>query len=74
MGIFDIFLGSNSLECPKAPLVHWQMVLLPIFSGGVGLISLKVIAPIACLKSWALVAPIIVSKFLPILVGGNRCE
>jgi len=39
-------------------------VVFPISNGGVGLISLKVIAPIAYLMSWILVALVIASKFL----------
>jgi hypothetical protein len=35
-----------------------------IFSGGVGLISLEVITLTAYLRSWALVTPIVVSRFL----------
>ncbi len=63
MGVFERLLGPGSLECFEAPLVC-QHVALPISNGGVVLISLKVIAPITYLRSWALVAPIICSKFL----------
>jgi hypothetical protein len=63
MGIFERFLGSGSLECLKAFLIY-QQVPLPIFSGVVGLISLKVIAPTAYVGSWALIVLIISSKFL----------
>jgi hypothetical protein len=38
--------------------------VFPIFSGGVGLIFLEVIILATYLKSWALVAPIIASRFL----------
>jgi len=39
-------------------------VALPISSGGLGLISLQVIALVAYMGSWGLVALIIASKFL----------
>jgi hypothetical protein len=42
--------------------VHQQASLL-ISHGGVGLISTKVIMLVAYLGSWALVAPIIATKF-----------
>jgi hypothetical protein len=42
MGFFERLLGLGSLECPKAILVLKQMAF-PIFSGGIGLISLEVI-------------------------------
>jgi len=63
MGVFKRLLGSHSLEWPKALLVCQKVVLL-IFNEGVKLISLEVIAPFAYLESWALVAPVITSKFL----------
>jgi hypothetical protein len=44
MGVFERLLGS--LECPKAPLVHWQ-VAFPNSNGGIRLISCEVIALIA---------------------------
>ncbi len=48
---------------PEAFLIY-QQVALSIFSGVVGLISLKVIASIICVGSWALIALIITSKLL----------
>ncbi len=42
----------------------YRQVILPISSGGIRLISSKVIALIAYLGSWALVTFIIASKFL----------
>jgi len=63
MGIFEKLVGPGSLDYFKAPLVC-QQVALPISSGGVALISSKVIDPTAYLRSWALVTPIIASKFL----------
>jgi hypothetical protein len=53
----------GSLECFKAFLVCWH-VAFPIFSGGISLISLKVIALIVYSGSWTLVTIVIVSKFL----------
>jgi len=63
MGIFIRFLGLDSLKCPNPLFVH-QHVALPISSGGTRLISSKVIALVACLGSWALVAFVIISRFL----------
>jgi len=63
MGIFERLLGQCLLECLKAFLVC-QYVVFPIFSGGVGLISSEVIALAAYLGSWALIAPVIASRFL----------
>ncbi len=54
--------GSGSLKCPKAFLVR-QQVAFPISNGAVGLISTKVIAPTTYLRKWALMAPIITSRF-----------
>jgi hypothetical protein len=48
MGVFERFLGLGSLECPKVFLVWWHMAF-PIFSGGVGLISMEVIVLITYL-------------------------
>jgi hypothetical protein len=39
-------------------------VVFPISNGGIGLISMKVITPVAYLGSWALIAFIIASRFL----------
>jgi hypothetical protein len=52
---FGRLLGSSSLECPEAFLVRRQVVF-PIFSGGIRLISLEVIASFAYMGSWALVS------------------
>ncbi len=52
---FGKLLGSSSLECPEAFLVRRQVVF-PIFSWGIKLISLEVIASIAYMGSWALVS------------------
>jgi hypothetical protein len=63
MGVFKRFLGLDSLKCPNPLFVH-QHVALPISSGGTRLISFKVIALVACLESWALVAFVITFRFL----------
>jgi hypothetical protein len=62
MGSFERLLGSSLLECLKAFLVCWHVVL-PIFNGSVRLIFLEVIALATCMGSWALVALIIPSRF-----------
>jgi len=51
------------LECPKAPLIH-QQVVFPISNGRVRLIFLEVIVLAIYLEGWALVAPIIAFRFL----------
>ncbi len=43
MGVFERFLGSGSLECFKAFIVHRQVAFL-ISSGGIRLIFLEIIA------------------------------
>ncbi len=63
MGVFERLLGMGSLECPKAPLIHWH-VAIPNYNGDIGLISLEVIALATFLGHQALVAPIIASRFL----------
>lgn len=63
MGVFWKLLGPSSLECFKTPLICHQVVL-PISNGGIGLISSKVIIPTTYMGSWALIAPIVTSKFL----------
>jgi hypothetical protein len=57
------FWVFGSLECPKVLLVWWHMAL-PIFSGGVGLITMEVIVLSTYLGNHALVVLVIVSKFL----------
>jgi hypothetical protein len=52
---FGKLLGSSSLACPEAFLVR-QQVVFPIFSGGIKLISLEVIASITYMGSWVLVS------------------
>jgi hypothetical protein len=63
MGVFERLVGPCSLDCFEAPIVC-QHVALPISSGSITLISSKVIDPTTYLRSWALVTPIIASKFL----------
>lgn len=62
-GSFLETFGSELWECLKTPLICHHVVL-PISNGGVGLISSKVITPTTYMGSWALIAPIITSKFL----------
>ncbi len=62
MRVFERLVGLGSLECLKAFLIHWQ-VAFPISSGGVGLISLKVIVLVTYLGCWALFVPFISSMF-----------
>ncbi len=50
MGIFEGLLDLGSLECPEAPLIHQHVTFL-ISSGGIRLISSKVIAPTVYLGS-----------------------
>jgi hypothetical protein len=50
MGVFERLLDLGSLECPEALLIHQHVTFL-ISSGGVRLISSKVIAPIDYLGS-----------------------
>jgi hypothetical protein len=57
---FGKLLGSSSLKCPKAFLVR-RHVVFPIFSGGIKLISLEVIASIAYMGSWALISLKVIS-------------
>jgi hypothetical protein len=63
MQVFERLLGPCSLECPKTPLVCWQ-VSLPIYSGGISFIFTKTIVLTVYLMSWALVIPINTFRFL----------
>jgi len=63
MGIFKKFLGLDSLKCLKAFFVH-QHVAFPISSEGIKLIFSKVNVLATYLESWALVALVIVFRFL----------
>lgn len=60
---FYKLFGLCSLQYLQAFLVHWQ-VAFPISSGGIWLISLKVIVQATYLGSWAWVAHVIAFKFL----------
>jgi len=53
----------GSWDCPHVLLVH-QQASLPIFQGGINFIFTKFIALVAYLGNWALVAPIIITRFL----------
>jgi hypothetical protein len=72
MGIFERLLGASAFECLEAFLVR-RHVVFPISSGGIRLISLEVIALATYLRSWALIAHVIASRFLldscPFLLG-----
>ncbi len=57
------FLGLRSFDSPKRSLAHKQ-AFLPIVFGGIGFIPTTTIALATYLKSWALVASIIVVKFM----------
>ncbi len=48
MGVFERLLGLSPLECFEAFLICQQMII-SIFNGGAGLISLKVITLVAYL-------------------------
>jgi hypothetical protein len=61
--MFRHLLGLRSFDGPERPLVRKQ-ASLPITFGGVGFIPTSTIAPIAYLKSWALVVLIIDVRFM----------
>jgi hypothetical protein len=61
--MFGRLLGLGSFGSPKGPLVHKQ-ASLPITFNGIGLISTTTITPIVYLRSWALVALVIVVRFM----------
>jgi hypothetical protein len=56
-------LGVGSFDSPKGPLARKQ-ASLPITFGGVGLILTFTVAPTTYLRNWALVAAIIVVRFM----------
>jgi hypothetical protein len=61
--MFGCLLVSGSFDNPKGTLDHKQ-TSLPITFGGVGLILTFTIAPTTYLGNWALVALIIVVRFM----------
>jgi hypothetical protein len=61
--VFGHLFGPRSIDNPKGHLGHKQTFFLIIFSG-IKLISTSSIAPVIYLKSWALVASIIVVRFI----------
>lgn len=63
MRIFERLLGPCLLECLET-LLFCQQAIFPIFSGGIGLISLEVITLATYLRSWAIVALVIAFRFL----------
>jgi hypothetical protein len=56
-------LGLRSFDNPKGPLALKQ-VFLPITFDGIELISIATITPTTYLGSWALVASIMVVRFM----------
>lgn len=63
MGVFEKLLGLGSLECPKTLLVHQQVALL-ISNGGHKVDFFEGHCSSCLFGNWALVAPMIISKFL----------
>jgi hypothetical protein len=61
--MFGCLLGIGSFDGPKSPLACKQ-TSLPITFRGVQFISTSIIAPIAYLRSWALVALVITARFM----------
>jgi hypothetical protein len=61
--MFGCFLGRGSFDSPKG-LLTGKQAFLPITLGGIMLISTSTIAPTTYLGSWALIASIIVTKFM----------
>jgi hypothetical protein len=61
--VFGHLLDPRSFDSSKGPLARKQ-ASLPIIFNGVGFILTSTIAPIAYLGNWALVASIIVVKFM----------
>jgi hypothetical protein len=61
--MFRHLLGSKSFDSPKRLLVHKQTFFLITFNG-IMLIPTTTITPTTYLKSWAVVALIIVFRFM----------
>jgi len=61
--VFGCFLGPWSFDNPKGLLTHKQGILLITF-GGIGFIPTATIGPTTYLRNWALVASIIVIRFI----------
>jgi len=61
--MFRHLLGSKSFDGPKGLLAHKQTFLLITFNG-IMLIPTTTITPTIYLRSWAVVASIIVPKFM----------
>ncbi len=61
--MFGCFLGPRSFDYLKGLLVH-KKTSFPITFGGVGLILTSTITPLAYLGSWALVALVIIARFM----------
>jgi hypothetical protein len=61
--VFGPLLGLGSFDNLEGPLAHKQASLRIIFKG-IELILTSIIAPIVYLRNWALVALIIVVRFM----------
>jgi len=61
--MFERLLGPRSFNSPKGPLAHKQ-ACFPITFGGIELISTSTIAPTTYLRNWALIALVIVVRFM----------
>jgi hypothetical protein len=61
--VFGCFLGPRSFDSPERILAHKQ-TSLPITFGDIELISTSTISPTAYLGSWALVALVIIVRFM----------
>jgi hypothetical protein len=61
--MFGHLLGPKSFDSPERPLAYKQ-AYLPMTFGGIGLIPIATITPIAYLGNWALIISIIVVTFV----------
>jgi hypothetical protein len=61
--VFGRLLGLKYFDSPKRLLAHKQ-AFFPIIFAGVGFISTFTITPTTYLRSWALVALVIVVRFM----------
>ncbi len=66
--VFGCFLGLRSFDSLEGPLTHKQ-AFLPINFGGIKFIPTTTIALVTYLRSWALIASIIVVRFMV-----NQCS
>jgi hypothetical protein len=61
--MFGRLLGPRSFDNPKGLLAHKQ-ASFPITFGGIGHITTSTITPTTYLRSWVLVASIIIARFM----------